>query len=1147
LNKNKSISNLSNSNFRKMKILSNDKINYIYHLADIHIRNSTDRKEEYEKVFDELYDQLSKEEKGLIVICGDIYHAKSQLSSESLIMFHRLMRISELMPILILAGNHDGSTTNNELKDSIEGSVHMYPENVHYLDETGLYKYGDLIFSAKHFFDDKPLIKASEIIAEKDEFKIALFHGALQGAKYDNGQEIDGEETINISTFDGFDMTLLGDIHKYQTFKNESIAYSSSLIQQNFGEHLNDHGYIKWYINEPKMEFKRIKNDYGYITLKINEGKYEKKEYPKNIRIRIFYKNTTKEQLDKILVELSIKYNIIQRILIEEKDYSNITNMGILLNKKDLYDKMIDKYMKINLIDADIKDEIKEILHKSTNYVHEIESKKYEIKRLEISNILSFGENNVIDFTKFENLIGIFAQNFSGKSSIIDCITEILYNTNSKNANNKDLIRFGQKSGFIKILINLNGIDYEISRKYTQHGVKIDFYEKETEKKLNADDNTSTMEKIKAMFPDYAAFSNIHCMLQREIDGIADLKDYKRMEQIIKILGINDTQKLREFQSTQIKLLTASIKDNEDHIKKLECNENDVIKFEQNIKLLNNEIFNIENEIEDLNKNRFKIKFHDVKDLSYDTIIKDLEKNQDNFRKDKIKYKTLIQEIKIHKLDDTILIKFCEQLKINDKNRSILYGEIRKLIESKYEIKNYPDNLYEKKEKINSEINSINDKILNLEKEIKIINTINYDDINIIQDKITLLEKIKNKNERLKKILLCRYNDNCDVCVDNNKEIILEKNILIEEIKNLQTNDTYEELIKDKNKLLSEIDTNMKNEKENTKIIKLINNLEVDFNKKEYELEKINLIINDYEKNKQKIEENKNIDDEISLLKEKINLINDNNEDNEEYKSYIRIKDENEKNKKILDEYHVQINNLDKNIDKSDTQIKKFKDDKILYEKNIIKLDEIKIIDKKINDLYRIIKQKKDELEKIKDKLKINLHNKNLRSHFNNLIEDANKKLKIAKVLEKAYDNNGFTKLIINEIIPNMEQSMSRITGTLCDYTVEIDEKLEIYLVRGHIKYKIGGGSGSEKLIVNIAFRLWMVEYGLTICKSSMMMIDESFNSFDIDRRLLLPLIIEEILKRYDKILIISHMEELKNLVKKTIKIKKINDISTIY
>ena len=146
-----------------------------------------------------------------------------------------------------------------------------------------------------------------------------------------------------------------------------------------------------------------------------------------------------------------------------------------------------------------------------------------------ISNILSFGENNVIDFTKFENLIGIFAQNFSGKSSIIDCITEILYNTNSKNANNKDLIRFGQKSGYIKILINLNGIDYEIIRKYTQHGVKIDFYEKETEKKLNADDNTSTMEKIKAMFPDYAAFSNIHCMLQREVDGIADLKDYKRM------------------------------------------------------------------------------------------------------------------------------------------------------------------------------------------------------------------------------------------------------------------------------------------------------------------------------------------------------------------------------------------------------------------------------------------------------------------------------------------------------------------------------------------------------------------------------------------------------------------------------------------
>jgi len=400
---------------RKMKTLSNDKINYIYHLADIHIPISVDRKVEYEKVFDELYDQLSKEEKGVIVICGDIYDSKSSMNPISVELFHRLMRIHELMPVLIICGNHDGSTVNNQLKDSIFASSFKYEKNFYYLNETGLYKYGDIIFSAKHFFDDIPLIKADQIKAENDEMKIALYHGALHGAKFDNGMEIEGEETLNMSTFDGFDMVLLGDIHKYQTFKNESMAYSSSLIQQNYGEPLKDHGYIKWYMNEPKMEFKRVKNDYGFVTIRIVDGKYEKKEYPKNIRLRIFYKNTTKEQLDKIIIDLSLKHNIIDDPEpIEEKDYSSITNMEVLLNKKELYDKMIDKYIQINTIDADIKDEVKAKLHESIQVVKEVALKKYEIKVLEISNIFCFGEGNIIDFRNYDNLIGLFSKNFSG-------------------------------------------------------------------------------------------------------------------------------------------------------------------------------------------------------------------------------------------------------------------------------------------------------------------------------------------------------------------------------------------------------------------------------------------------------------------------------------------------------------------------------------------------------------------------------------------------------------------------------------------------------------------------------------------------------------------------------------------------------------
>ena len=1129
-----------------MKILSNDKINFIYHLADIHIPISIDRKVEYEKVFDELYDQLSKEEKGVIIICGDIYDSKSSMNPISVELFHRLMRIHELMPVIIISGNHDGSTVNNQLKDSIYASSFKYEQNFHYLNETGLYKYGDIIFSAKHFFDEKQFIKADQIKAENDEMKIALYHGALHGAKFDNGTEIEGEETLNMSTFDGYDLTLLGDIHKYQTFKNESMAYSSSLIQQNYGEPLNEHGYIKWYMNEPKMEFKRVKNDYGFVTIKIIDGKYEKKEYPKNIRLRIFYKNTTKEQLDKIIIDLSLKHNIIDDPEpIEEKDYSSITNMEVLLNKKELYDKMIDKYIQINTIDADIKDEVKAKLHESIQVVKEVALKKYEIKVLEISNIFCFGEGNIIDFRNYENLIGLFSKNFSGKSSIIDCISEVLYDRNSKGLKNDELIRNGQKSGTIKILISLNGIDYEITKKYSSNGTKINLIEKETNKNLNDDDNGKTIDKIASMFPEHRYFTSIHCMLQNDNNGFVNNTPEQTMKYVLEILGIDDTLDLKKEYSGIIKTLKDSIVQKKDIIKKNEYSDKRIEFIREEIIVIEEDIEILESNLDKLNKERLEIKMNETKYTNHDNLIMKLNTKKEKIKKDINKIKIDEKNIKLIELDDNVLLRYVEKNQINNQEKNNIYEKINKLGINKHKITSYNDNLYDQKDKVNKEINSIENKINNLQKEIKIIIAINIDDITIIQNKIDLINNINNKNERLKKLSLCKYNDNCDVCVDNNKEIILEKNKLIEELKNLHCDETYEKLIEHKNKLSTQIKTNTINDNENLKINKEIINLEKSQNKKYSELDTIQKMINEYEKDKEKIIDNKKIDIEINLLKDKIQTI-DNYKDIE-YEEYIKNKKLNDKNIKLKDEYCKQITTYEKSVELTETEIKKITEEKILYDKNKIKMDKYNMIDNEIINIKKEIKLKNKNLEILEKELNSNIKNKENTLYFNELLINDNRELKIAKVLEIAYDYNGFTKLIINEIIPNMEKAISRITGTVCGYTVEIDEKLNVYMKRNFKRYRIQGGSGSEKLLINIAFRLMMVEYGLTICKSSMMLIDESFVSFDSDKKLLIPSIIQEILKRYDKVLIISHMEELKNMVKKTIKIKKQNDISKIY
>ena len=101
----------------------------------------------------------------------------------------------------------------------------------------------------------------------------------------------------------GFDIGCLGDIHLHQegVYDTCSYAYSGSLIQQNFGEDIIDHGYLIWDIKTKKSKHIPIVNQYGFVVFKYNNGwtiKYrnnfieiediiKKHNFPKNISIRI--------------------------------------------------------------------------------------------------------------------------------------------------------------------------------------------------------------------------------------------------------------------------------------------------------------------------------------------------------------------------------------------------------------------------------------------------------------------------------------------------------------------------------------------------------------------------------------------------------------------------------------------------------------------------------------------------------------------------------------------------------------------------------------------------------------------------------------------------------------------------------------------
>lgn len=89
------------------------------HLSDIHIR-LRDRQEEYKEVFENLYKKIKEQNPDRILITGDIVHSKNTMSPELIdITREFLYSIQKLAPLDLIIGNHDMNISNRNRMDSL--------------------------------------------------------------------------------------------------------------------------------------------------------------------------------------------------------------------------------------------------------------------------------------------------------------------------------------------------------------------------------------------------------------------------------------------------------------------------------------------------------------------------------------------------------------------------------------------------------------------------------------------------------------------------------------------------------------------------------------------------------------------------------------------------------------------------------------------------------------------------------------------------------------------------------------------------------------------------------------------------------------------------------------------------------------------
>jgi len=255
-------------------------IKFIYHCADLHIRlykRHDEYREQFQKFFNSVKEHMEennlKREEVRIVIAGDAVHSKNQLTPELIDLTTWFFRgCCNICDTVLILGNHDFLANNLDRMDALSPIIDTMGDNrLKFLKHTGCYEDDNVIWCVYGHMEGS---QRPEIEKAKEEFGdktyVGLYHDPLVGLKTSIGFEF--EDGKDISIFDGCDFVCCGDIHKYQVmnYHGTEIAMSSSLIQQDFGEHPTEHGYLIWDVNKKTHVFKEIPTEYGFYTFKIN-------------------------------------------------------------------------------------------------------------------------------------------------------------------------------------------------------------------------------------------------------------------------------------------------------------------------------------------------------------------------------------------------------------------------------------------------------------------------------------------------------------------------------------------------------------------------------------------------------------------------------------------------------------------------------------------------------------------------------------------------------------------------------------------------------------------------------------------------------------------------------------------------------------
>jgi DNA repair exonuclease SbcCD ATPase subunit len=752
--------------------------------------------------------------------------------------------------------------------------------------------------------------------------------------------------------------------------------------------------------------------------------------------------NLTQERIKRVKEYFKQKYNAAD-VKIKTKVSSN--NSDIKLKSLDVSDNILDPQYQKNLV----KDFIKEnniviewdLINRLDNRINgeisqnNIRFNKWDIKKIEFSNFLSFGDDNVLNIEELDGITTIESdpKNFGGKTiATVDLLLFLFFNSTTKSKVALDVFNKFRDCDEVKVkgYITIDESDYVIERKIIRKKSKSGEYSAKSDLefyKINVDNvpvnlageqRRETEVVITAAIGTEEDFLSTILTTGHNLEELIDSKPTARGQILTRFLGL-EALKVKEEKCKDIY---------NEWSKKLVSNTYNIVQLESDNVLNTNSINESETAITNL-----------TKDLGeFEKALTSLSNKRDKLMQSK--NNDIDQEL--IRTNPTSLKKEIDELK-NKQNISKNQGQSVNVKEpSKY----YSEDDHNK---LTVEINEIlvsdglNDG--NITRNEKLVTDLETG--SICPTCKRPLEGIDHKNEikEIKTLILSLY----DIRKSNEKKVgkLKESESVFIALKK-----EYEEY-------------------ERNKLRKAKYELEVE--QIQLDIDKNQTRLDNYDNNKKKLEENQKIDGEIIILKTKIDTAN------------------------------ADIRTTNINIEK--------------HKNNIINL---------------------------KDKIKINLD-------LIKKIKQEEELISVFKIYLMIFGKNGISKVIMKNMIPLLNQELHRILSDSCYFTLELNindkNELEFLMIDNETRIvkPLNSGSGYEKTIASLAIRSVLTKVS-SLPKPNIVVMDEVFGKIADENLELVGEFFKKIKNYFEHIFVISHNPLIRNWSDNLITIKKNDNVSLI-